>query len=251
MLKNTFALLLLTCSLNSYATPVTFQFGGVIEFHGGLSSDLHDLIPVGQAFSGSYTFDTSYSNTSSIGSNDLSYSGAISNFTVTFGDLYASIDNGGIRLVNDKEHVEEHVQWPDDPEEEPTYTYTYSYSDTYIIQGRPDHPALSANVDTNIALSNYVSENYNSGYYLNWIRLDVEDDTAGMLNSALLSGTPPDITGLDTHFAFGYSLDCCTGETRVYGTVNYLSVTPVPVPAAAWLFGSSLIGLASIKRKKS
>lgn len=33
-------------------------------------------------------------------------------------------------------------------------------------------------------------------------------------------------------------------------TLRYFSTAPVPVPAAAWLFGSGLIGLANIARKK-
>ncbi|MCB1701921.1 MAG: VPLPA-CTERM sorting domain-containing protein [Pseudomonadales bacterium] len=40
------------------------------------------------------------------------------------------------------------------------------------------------------------------------------------------------------------------------GTCDYAlrlgdSVSPVPVPAAAWLFGSALLGLAGVKRKKA
>jgi hypothetical protein len=34
------------------------------------------------------------------------------------------------------------------------------------------------------------------------------------------------------------------------GTFAVATLNPVPVPAAAWLFGSALIGLAGIKRKK-
>jgi hypothetical protein len=32
--------------------------------------------------------------------------------------------------------------------------------------------------------------------------------------------------------------------------LNWSPASPVPVPAAAWLFGSALISLAGIKRKK-
>jgi hypothetical protein len=35
------------------------------------------------------------------------------------------------------------------------------------------------------------------------------------------------------------------------GELTYLSAAPVPVPAAAWLFGSGLIGLASFTRRKN
>lgn len=36
-----------------------------------------------------------------------------------------------------------------------------------------------------------------------------------------------------------------------YGVYAVWSATEVPVPAAAWLFGSALLGLAGIKRKKT
>ncbi|WP_101756745.1 hypothetical protein [Oceanicoccus sp. KOV_DT_Chl] len=35
-----------------------------------------------------------------------------------------------------------------------------------------------------------------------------------------------------------------------YGAILTYNVAPVPVPAAAWLFSSALIGLAGLKRKK-
>lgn len=34
-----------------------------------------------------------------------------------------------------------------------------------------------------------------------------------------------------------------------YG-INSISTTPVPVPAAAWLFGSALVGIVGVKRRK-
>jgi hypothetical protein len=41
-----------------------------------------------------------------------------------------------------------------------------------------------------------------------------------------------------------------TGEFEV--TISYIGeeVSPVPVPAAAWLFGSGLLGLARVVRRK-
>ena len=35
------------------------------------------------------------------------------------------------------------------------------------------------------------------------------------------------------------------------GSDSYINVNPIPVPAAAWLFGTALLGLIGIKRKKS
>ncbi len=43
-----------------------------------------------------------------------------------------------------------------------------------------------------------------------------------------------------------------TGTVGIWDSSNFteFSITAVPVPAAAWLFGSALIGLAGVKRKK-
>ena len=39
-------------------------------------------------------------------------------------------------------------------------------------------------------------------------------------------------------------------EFLSYMTISEVTVTAVPVPAAAWLFGSALIGLAGLRRTR-
>jgi len=59
--------------------------------------------------------------------------------------------------------------------------------------------------------------------------------------------------GLDTNInASDFSSACITpGSANVSGTGNCsVSVNPVPVPAAMWLFGSGLVGLIGISRRK-
>ncbi len=220
-------LLYILMSSIAHAAVVTVSFTGTINGQGGLSSDLHTLIPIGQTFTGSYTYDSSFPATSTIGTNDITYTGAISNFTVNFGSLYATLDNGAVRYINDKEIP----LIP--PETNP------SYYDTYTVQGRTDHSSLPTNVDTNIVLSDY---------HLRWLRLDVTDLTAVILNSALLTSGIPDITGQNTRFEFGYQLDCCTGTTDVYGNIDSLTISSVPVPAAIWLFVTGIASLVSFTK---
>ena len=193
----------------SYATEVTFNFEGEINFKAGLQSDLHALVPVGQTFTGSVTFDTNTPATAEGESNNLEYLGAISKFTVSFGNLYATLDNGAMRLINDQ------FLDPEQPEQ--------GIFDYYIIQGRTDLSSLPTNVDTNIILSNYVSPPINSGYHFEWLRIDISDYAGSMLNDALLYTTPPDITGLNTQFELRFRLNCCTGTTGVIGKVNSLT----------------------------
>ena len=211
MRTNIFVMLLLSLfSHASYATEVTFNFEGEITYQHGLASDLHTLLPLGQIFTGSVTFDTTTPATAEAGeSNNLSYDGAISNFTVSFGTLYATLDNGSMRLINDQ------LLDPEQPEQ--------GFFDTYIIQGRTDLSSLPTIVDTNIVLSNYVSSTINSGYHLNWLRLHVYDYVGSLLDDPLLSITPPDIAGRDMQFEFYFKLDCCTGTTGVLGRVNSLT----------------------------
>jgi hypothetical protein len=211
MRTNIFVILLLSlCSQVSYATQVTFNFEGEITLQHGTDSDLHTLLPLGQTFTGSVTFDPATPGTPNQGSsNDLNYEGAISIFTVSFGALYATLDNGNFALVNDR------LSGPEYPESD--------LFDYYIIQGRTDHSAIPTNVDTNIVLSDYVSPTINSGWHLRWLRLHIYDYSGGMLDDALLTSVPPDITGLNMVFQFDFQLDCCTGKTYVQGQINSIS----------------------------
>ncbi|MEH6590700.1 MAG: VPLPA-CTERM sorting domain-containing protein [Halioglobus sp.] len=50
-----------------------------------------------------------------------------------------------------------------------------------------------------------------------------------------------------------YSHTMWVGEEyeRTWATVTLAGPSPVPIPAAAWLFGSALLGLGAIKRRRS
>ncbi|MFW0778572.1 MAG: hypothetical protein ACN2B6_12725 [Rickettsiales bacterium] len=54
----------------------------------------------------------------------------------------------------------------------------------------------------------------------------------------------PEYSALDIHYGYGVS-----GEIVDTYFVTFSEVTPVPVPAAFWLFGSALISLIACKRK--
>lgn len=60
--------------------------------------------------------------------------------------------------------------------------------------------------------------------------------------------------GIDTNFNAGdFGSACLTpGSANVSGTGDCsASVNPVPVPAAVWLFGSGLLGLAAVSRRRN
>lgn len=76
----------------------------------------------------------------------------------------------------------------------------------------------------------------------------------GSVNIASLDfGSPiPSQAGPAALTNIGIEIDfiLSAGDSATFTSVFVVLPTPVPVPAAMWLFGSALIGLAGIKRKK-
>ncbi len=67
------------------------------------------------------------------------------------------------------------------------------------------------------------------------------------------SGTVSISRFFDNGNALDYDLGCITpGSQNIAGSGNcsIVSVSPVPVPAAIWLFGSGLLGLTGLARRK-
>ena len=59
-----------------------------------------------------------------------------------------------------------------------------------------------------------------------------------------------DMVGDNLTFGFGATATGDNGSGVFYDNLEFAQVSEVPVPAAAWLFGSALIALAGIKRRK-
>lgn len=83
-----------------------------------------------------------------------------------------------------------------------------------------------------------------------WIQIGV-----GGVDNTVASVTDFNITINTYYTARGTRLNFgALGTTYSDGTqnvLNYSVVNAVPIPAAAWLFGSALLGLGAIKRKRS
>ena len=54
--------------------------------------------------------------------------------------------------------------------------------------------------------------------------------------------------GVSTDIGILLSFDLSAGDTVTFNT--RFEVTPVPVPAAIWLFGSGLLGLVGVARRR-
>jgi hypothetical protein len=59
-----------------------------------------------------------------------------------------------------------------------------------------------------------------------------------------------DMVGDNLTFGFGATAANNNGSGVFYDNLEFAQVSAVPMPAAAWLFGSALIALAGIKRRK-
>lgn len=80
------------------------------------------------------------------------------------------------------------------------------------------------------------------------------DDQGSIFNSDSLPSIPPDLelieqANLELLFSNNYTPGIGAFDARwIYG--NITSITAVPVPTAFWLFGSGLIGLLSVAKRK-
>lgn len=232
--------ILLNYSMSANAALLTFNYSGTINSQFGLASDLHTIAPVGSTFAGSFTFDPNAPATTVDSPNDITYFGAITEFSINFGSSYLSVDNGYFMIRNDIERLPNDLEFETAP----------VYEDDYIVTTAAGVPSLPINVDTNMVLSDYVSQTITSAWHFQWMRLDVTDLTALILSDASIPSTPPNLTP-NTGFNLYFQLDCCTGRTEVAGHLDSLTVAAAPIPAAFWLLGSGLLGLLGVARKKS
>lgn len=96
----------------------------------------------------------------------------------------------------------------------------------------------------NVGSSTFVASddsNYGSGYP----QLSLNSGTFDGLNVSILFGAASSFDSLNSWFdAYDDS------GNLVSGTWTSFQMTPVPIPAAAWLFGSGLLGLAGIARRR-
>ena len=105
--------------------------------------------------------------------------------------------------------------------------------------------ALFGNAQATIA--NLVAGTF-SGLTMEW----VNSDTAGVISSSTIT---PIITNLGTTFIDPDSLNqtlriSWTDSLNGAGFGAEAVFSPVPIPAAVWLFGSGLLGLVGMARRK-
>ena len=122
--------------------------------------------------------------------------------------------------------------------------YSFTSSDSWLQNGAPDAVALYEKTNLLDALS---YEGALSPYTEGDI-LSIKDNNADIISiSRIVDGADSNNNARD------FELGCITpGSANIAGSGNcsVTSVSAVPVPAAVWLFGSGIIGLVGLARRK-
>ena len=122
--------------------------------------------------------------------------------------------------------------------------YRFTSSNGWIQNGAPDAVAL---YESTILLDTLSYEGLFSPY-TEGNALTIKDNNADITSiSRIIDGADSNNNTLD------FELGCITpGSANIIGSGNcsVTGVNVVPVPAAAWLFGSGIIGLVSLARRK-
>lgn len=121
--------------------------------------------------------------------------------------------------------------------------YDTTQNSSWIQNGTPDAVALFDNIGL---LDSLAYEGEIAPYTENSPPLDEDNNTF----IASLSRLP---NGIDTNNnALDFGLGCITpGSANIAGSGDCSTPSAVPLPAAAWLFGSGLVGLLGVARRKN
>ncbi len=153
--------------------------------------------------------------------------------------IYRSIDLSGFTLLSGAYFVV-----CNDPTQVRNCNFDFTSTNGWIQNGAPDAIALYENEQLADALS-YEGEIFPFTENIPVITMD--SNSIQMSLSRFPDGFDSNANNLD------FDTGCITpGTANILGSgdCSMDAVSAVPVPAAAWLFGSGLIGLAGISRKK-
>ncbi len=198
---------------NSYATALTYAYSGYIYY---IEGGYVGLVPSGTAITGTFTIDLANANPAQSGG------------TVGSASYWALNSIGGSQYGTPAPSnylFSQNATWAG-------YSFTTSVSP---IDSRSSIVGATGQYSQNS--SYWQAQAANNG---NWSDVGFNNYSG---QSTYDSNGLPIINAKDSGGIIGDS----------FGTVgfNFLSVQPVPLPAAAWLFGSGLLGLIGVARRKA
>lgn len=242
--RSTFAVVVLLLANTASAELVKVDFSGTFFSFSSrdlaLAPALETMFPEGGRFYGSYTYESTATGNPISGTDGFSYTQALTDFSFSYDGMYASMDNGYINLENNNFD-------PDAPEE------VDPYRDSLQVMAQSNVPSRPTNVSTNINLPNYVSDSIDSGWHPDYMYIRHVFASSELLDSSSLTDPMNDFSGPGgPTFYLNFKLDCCTGSVDINGRIDSMVASSVvPVPAAAWLFGSALTGLGWLRKKQT
>lgn len=207
---------------------------------------------------------------------DITFSGAVYEYTDENFDLF-SFDNGdfsyGDILVSG--HFTVNTSQPESAAfpnnwfdtnsglfiEVEDFSTPFGLYDSLSLDGLVDDGGLGLQANNtfvgNIALGSNRVETYLQDFFIGNMDLRFEssgpdfNDDISVLDFAA-AGTPSNFFVLDGFIGDGSTGNFQTGSGEYYFDISDITITPspVPLPAAAWLFGSALLWLGIIKRRR-
>lgn len=212
------AMIALVLSTSVNAATVRIDYTGVIDrVDDALSSG---AVQLGQSFSGYFTFDT----------------------TIQDDSIYEYFDSAGEVTVREAHHqraVQEAYTNVSGTEylfnSGQVYMYQYVTSDTSTVGITGQFPVIGETINNNVLNSIQLAGLDFSGI----IPIDTPP-SANILSAFDLSANPVSL----------YMWFNPTGSAYNIGSIQTITVSAVPIPAAIWLFSSGLIGLIGLARRK-
>lgn len=184
------------------------------DFNGAVSNDFNSQINLAETFTLSFLIDT---ETPGIAINDyIQYE--ITSGTIDFSGGYSGSFGGGQFKVTNNNTIGLQTGY------DIITIYTYPY---YDVSGMPN--------------------NYGSDF--NNLQLKMWDSTGTALTDASIPGVlnSPDWDGSDGNIL--WNTPTLRHNDLVASSISVVS--PVPIPAAAWLFGSGLLGLIGVAKHRN
>jgi len=160
----------------------------------------------GQTLSGSYTFNSSTVD-SNTGATIGRYNGTVSNLGVNIG-LYNATLGAGTNFIRVVDH--------------PVLPATAHTNDSYTMQAPVAGPTVNGHTPRSFAI-------------------ELVDPTRTAFSNDHLPTTPPSLASFATH-----TFRLVFNGGSVIGTLNSLTASAVPLPAAVILFGAGLIALVGL-----
>ena len=220
--RNTLFIVTFALSSMAEAASVTIQFTGTIDT---VSANAAGFLNIGDNFSGTYTYDTTVADTASP-TDTGRYTNALTAVSISVGNF--SFSKG--------------IDQTPDPG-----TDSITIGDNVFPPQNVDFYGLNASEFSGQSIGSYAANQLSFQMAL------IDGDGTIFTDDTLLTNAP-DLAAFQSGHQYDSSFLSLllndNGQASFFVEAQLLSITAVPVPASAWLFGSGLISLFGMARHK-